>query len=81
MIFEHQDLEMFTGSFLCYIKNCIDTVHCHSGHMYPGLPKPKALDDLKGPAQQLKERNTTFKSSNRPTQHSPSIPEERHQGG
>ena len=35
-IFEHQDLEVFTDSVLCYIKYCIDAVTVDKGiRVYP----------------------------------------------
>ncbi|TKS65504.1 RNA-directed DNA polymerase from mobile element jockey [Collichthys lucidus] len=61
-VFEHQDLELFTDSVLCYIKNCIDTVTVvkHS-RVYPNQ-KPWMTREVK---KLPRERNTAFRSGNR----------------
>ncbi len=58
-VFEHQDLELFTDSVLCYIKTCADTITVDKRiRIYPNQ-KPwmnRAVQQL------LRERNTAFRS-------------------
>ncbi|KAK3541571.1 hypothetical protein QTP86_031647, partial [Hemibagrus guttatus] len=61
-IFEHPDLEVFTDSVLCYIKNCIDTVTVDKRiRVYPNQ-KPWMNREVQ---RLLKERNNAFRSGNR----------------
>ena len=58
-IFEDPDLEVFTDSVLCYIKNCIDIVTVDKCIcLYPNQ-KPWMTREVQ---QLLKERNTAFRS-------------------
>ncbi|KAK3575095.1 hypothetical protein QTP86_020708 [Hemibagrus guttatus] len=63
-IFEHPDLEVFTDSVLCYIKNCIDTVTVDKRiQVYPNQ-KPWMTREVQ---RLLRERNTAFReASERP---------------
>uniref|UniRef100_A0A3P9IGT3 Reverse transcriptase domain-containing protein n=1 Tax=Oryzias latipes TaxID=8090 RepID=A0A3P9IGT3_ORYLA len=61
-VFEHPDLEVFTDSVLCYIKNCIDTVTVDKQiRVYPNR-KPWMNREVQ---QLLRERNTAFRSGDR----------------
>ncbi|XP_013882724.1 uncharacterized protein LOC106531401, partial [Austrofundulus limnaeus] len=59
---EHQDLEVFTDSVLCYIKNCIDTVTVDKRiRVFPNR-KPWMTQEVQ---RLLKTRNTAFRSGDR----------------
>ena len=61
-VFEHQDLELFTDSVLCYIKHCTDTVTVDKRiRVYPNQ-KPWMTREVQ---RLLKERNTAFRSEDR----------------
>lgn len=61
-VFEHQDLEVFTYSVLCYIKNCIDTVTVDKRvRVYPNQ-KPWMTREVQ---QLLKKRNIAFNSGDK----------------
>ncbi|KAK3548144.1 hypothetical protein QTP70_004852 [Hemibagrus guttatus] len=61
-IFEHPDLEVFTDSVLCYIKNCMDTVTVDKRiRVYPNQ-NPWMNREVQ---RLLRERNTAFRSGNR----------------
>ncbi|KAM7373781.1 hypothetical protein PAMA_022061 [Pampus argenteus] len=61
-IFEHQNLDVFTDSVLCYIKNCIDTVTVQKRiRVYPNQ-KPWMT---RGVQQLLKQRNIAFRTGDR----------------
>ncbi|XP_024121111.1 uncharacterized protein LOC112142095 [Oryzias melastigma] len=61
-VFEHQDLENFTDSVLCYIKNCVETVTVNKLiRVYPNQ-KPWMTQEVK---QLLRKRNTAHKSGDK----------------
>ncbi|KAM3842547.1 uncharacterized protein ACN63O_022346, partial [Diretmus argenteus] len=61
-VFEHQDLDLFTDSVLCYIKHCTDTVTVEKRiRVYPNQ-KPWMTREVQ---RLLKERNTAFRSEDR----------------
>ena len=61
-IFEDGDLDVFTDTVLCYIKNCVDTVTVEKRiPVYPNQ-KPWMTREVK---QLLKDRNTALKTGDR----------------
>ena len=58
-IFEYPDLEVFSDSVLCYIKNCIDIVTVDKHVQVFPSQKPWMTREVQ---RLLKERNTAFRS-------------------
>ena len=61
-VFEHQDLEVFTDSVLCYIKYCIDAVTVDKCVRVHPNEKPWMT---RGVQRLLRERNTAWRSGNK----------------
>lgn len=61
-VFEHHDLDVFTDSVLCYIKNCTDNVTVDKRiRVFPNQ-KPWMTREVQ---RLLRERNSTFRSGDR----------------